>query len=256
MMKVMPRRRCKSISSACVLSRNFLSSAASGSSSSSTCGRRASERASATRCLLAAGELVGLSLLHALELDQRHHLGDARIDLGARHASAFQAERDIVAHRQMRKQRVVLEHHVDGTLMRQDLRDVAASEQDTAFVRRLEAGEHAQQRGLAAAARAKQGKEFAGADIERELVDRAKVAEFLRHSLDAQQRHVGCGRLLRGVDFSARALFGLRQFLAMSFLSPSRRKLAADRHGSTASRDVPQYCCRAPLLASFPSRGE
>ena len=48
--------------------------------------------------LLAAGELIGLALLQALELDQRDHLGDAGVDLGARHAGALQAERDIVPH--------------------------------------------------------------------------------------------------------------------------------------------------------------
>ena len=97
-----------------------------------------------------------------IELDQRDHLGDAGVDVGARHAGALQPERDVVAHVEMRKQRVVLEHHVDGPLMRQHLRDVLAAEQDAALVRRLEAGEHAQQRGLAAAARAQQRKELAG----------------------------------------------------------------------------------------------
>ena len=61
--------------------------------------------------------------------------------------------------------------------MRQHLRDVAAIQQDAALVRRLEAGEHAQQRGLAAAARPEQREELAGRDIERDAVDRAKTAE-------------------------------------------------------------------------------
>ncbi len=76
--------------------------------------------------LLSAGELIGLAFLEALELDQRNHLRHAGVDLGTRHAGALQSKRDVVAHREMRKQRVALEHHVDRTLVRQDLRDVPA----------------------------------------------------------------------------------------------------------------------------------
>jgi len=36
--------------------------------------------------------------------------------------------------------------------------------------------------------------ELAGADIERELVDRAEIAERLGHALDAQQGHLGRSR--------------------------------------------------------------
>ena len=81
--------------------------------------------------------------------------------------------------------------------MRQHRRDVAAVEQDAAFIRRLETGKHAQQRGLAAAGRAKQRKELAGADIERDVIDRAETAEFFCDTLDAQQRHIRLGLGLR-----------------------------------------------------------
>ena len=47
--------------------------------------RAARQRARQRHALfLAAGELIGLSLLQALELDQRDHLGDAGIDLRTR----------------------------------------------------------------------------------------------------------------------------------------------------------------------------
>ena len=78
--------------------------------------------------------------------------------------------------------------------MRRHLRDVLAVEQDAALVRRLETGEHAQQRGLAAAAWAEQRKELACADIQRQPVHRAEIAELLADPLDPQQRHVD-GRL-------------------------------------------------------------
>src|SRR5687768_17972468 len=51
----------------------------------------------------------------------------------------------------VRKQRVRLEHQVDGTLVRRHVRDVDAVDQDPAGRRLLEAGEHPEQCRLAAA---------------------------------------------------------------------------------------------------------
>ena len=83
-------------------------------------------------------------------------------------------------------------------------------EQDAAFVRRLESGEHPQQRGLAAAARAEQREELAGPDVERQPVHRAKGAELLHHRLDAQQRNVRRGRRRRRGLHGQRRRFRLR----------------------------------------------
>ncbi len=209
-----------------MLSRSFLSSAAR---------QRAGQRHA---LLLAAGELVRLSLFQPIELDQRHHLGHALGDVRARHAGALQAEGDVVAHVKMRKQRVVLEHHVDGTLVRQVLRDVVAIQENAALVRRLEAGEHSEQRGLAAAARTKQREKFASPDIERQLVYGAKAAERFHHAFDAQQRQIG-GLRRWDRDWQSKSGFGfhrLRSHLDVKFFLchlPRRpngaRKLAADR---------------------------
>ena len=176
--------------------------------------RTARQRARQRHALpLAAGKLVRLALLQALEFYQRDHLGDADVDLGTRHLRALQPERDIVPHRKMRKQRVVLEHHVDRALVRQHLRDIGAVQQDAAFVRRLEAGQHPQQRGLAAAARTEQREKFAAPDIERQAVHRPQRAELLHHRIDAQQRHVGRDRRRLGLwpDTSIGRRFGFRR---------------------------------------------
>ncbi len=77
--------------------------------------------------------------------------------------------------------------------MRHHLRDVVALQQNPALVRRLEAGEHPQQRGLAATARAEQREKLPGPDVERQLVDGPQAAELLHHRLDAQQRIVNRG---------------------------------------------------------------
>ena len=61
-------------------------------------------------------------------------------------------------------------------------------EQHAAFVRRLEAGEHAQQRGLAASRGAEQGEEFAFVEMSSErLSTRGNIAEAFAHRLEAQQ---------------------------------------------------------------------
>jgi hypothetical protein len=71
-----------------------------------------SARAMATRCfwppLIWPGLLVGL----VLHLDQRQHRS-TRGDLGARAARHAQAEGDVLPHRQVREERVVLEDRVD-----------------------------------------------------------------------------------------------------------------------------------------------
>ena len=88
----------------------------------------------------------------------------------------------------MREQRVGLEHQIDRPLVGRRAGDVVAVEQDAAVAGRLEAGEHAQQRGLAAAGGAKQREELVLADIERDAVDGGDPAEILRHLIDGQQR--------------------------------------------------------------------
>ena len=137
---------------------------------------------------LAARQLVRTPPFEAFELRQRQHLGDARGDVGAAHAGALQAEGDVARDAQMRKQRIVLEHHVDRPLVRRDGSDVGAIEQDAAGVRLFETGKHAQQRALAAAGRAEQRKEFAGTDVERQVLDGDHAAEPLGDGRNAQQR--------------------------------------------------------------------
>ena len=102
-----------------------------------------------------------LQLLHAHELQ---HLVDARIDLGLGLAQHFEAEADILANRHMREERVVLEDGVDRALEGRQRRDVLAIEADLAFGREVEAGDQAEQRGLAAARRPEQREELVLAD--------------------------------------------------------------------------------------------
>ena len=131
-------------------------------------GERAGER---HPLLLAAGELVGLALLECLEPDQRQGVADAPSHLVLGHALALGPEGDVVADRQVRKQRVVLEHHVHGPLVGWLAGHVAVAQQDAAARRQLEAADHPQGRRLAAARWAQEREELAGGHLEGHVVD-------------------------------------------------------------------------------------
>ena len=175
------------ISSNCVCSRSFLSSAASGSSSSSSLGLVTSARASATRCRWPPESWCGLRFANWPELDHLEHLADAPRDLGLRHAHLLEAEGDVLLDRHVREQRVRLEHHVHGLLVRRHVGHVDAVDVDLAAGRPLEAGQHPQQRRLAAARAAEQAEDLLLVDVERDVVDGDELAELLRDAIDPDE---------------------------------------------------------------------
>ena len=122
--------------------------------------------------------------------------------------SAFDArrtrkrERDIFEHRQMRPDRVGLEHHADIAVVRFDRQLRRAVEHrlsvdlDPAFLRRFQAGDAAQRGGLAAAGGAEQGDQLAVGDLEADMVDDGLVAEALDQSFDGDARAHAANRVL------------------------------------------------------------
>ncbi len=132
-----------------------------------------------------------LALAILLKLHELQHFGHARIDFRFRHAVLFQSEGDILLDRHVGEQRIGLEHHVDRALVGRDAAHVLAVQRDAARCRLLEARQHAHQRGLAAARSAKQRKELAIENIERQIIDGGEVAENLRHIF---KRNEGLGR--------------------------------------------------------------
>ena len=111
--KVMPTRSWMPISSRRVSSRSLRSSAANGSSSSSSFGNLASARAKRHALALAARQLRWPAPRVIRHLDQCQHLLDARGAAPALHALLAQAEGDVGGDVHMREQRIGLEHHVD-----------------------------------------------------------------------------------------------------------------------------------------------
>ena len=101
---------------------------------------------------------------------------------------------DVLRDGHVREQRVVLEHRVDVPVERRSIGDVGAVEHGCAPCgRSLEAGDHAQHRGLAGARRPEQREELARADVERDVVDGDDCAEPLGH---AAQRDRARGRVV------------------------------------------------------------
>ncbi len=137
---------------------------------------------------LAAGQLIGPARAEPLELDEREHLLDPGGDRLLRQPVLAQAECDVPGNGEVGKQRVALEHHVDGTPMRRDRRDVLSGEQHAAFVGDFEAGEDAQQGGLAAARRPQQREELAVMDVEAEPVHRGHIGKAFRDACETHQR--------------------------------------------------------------------
>src|SRR5262245_6567657 len=97
----------------------------------------------------------------------------------------------------MRKQRVVLEHEADVTPVCGLSGDIALAEQHSPRARLLEARDHPQHRGFAAAGGAEQRQEFPWPDIEIEIAYRchigpARMAEGGRYAVepDAERRYI------------------------------------------------------------------
>ena len=132
---------------------------------------------------LAAGELRGIAVGEAVELHELQQLVHARADLGFGRPLAprlhAQPEGDVLEHRHVAEQRVMLEDETDLALAHADGARVLAVEQHLAGVRRLQPGDDAQQRGLARARQTQQRDQLAGLDVQVDIVERNEVAEPL-----------------------------------------------------------------------------
>jgi hypothetical protein len=133
--------------------------------------------------------LIGQALaqfpdLHALE--QFDHATPQFRGLGPlAPAPRTQAERNVLEHRQMREQRVMLEYQADAALAQTQMGGVAGTEQDAACVGFFESGQGAQQGCLARTRRTQQRQQFAGRNPQIHAAQRREGAEALVQSFDA-----------------------------------------------------------------------
>ncbi len=119
----------------------------------------------------------------------RHAVDDLRL-LGLRHLADTEAERDIVAHRHGRIQRVRLEHHCDIAIFRRQVVHLLAVDLDLTLRHGLKTGNHVEQRRLTAARAAHQNQELAVFDVDVDtLQDRHPVRVGLVHVTDGKACH-------------------------------------------------------------------
>ena len=123
------------------------------------------------------------------------------------HLAQLEAVGHVVEDVVVRQQGVALEHHGGVALVGGELVDGLAAQVDLALVRALEAGDHAQDRGLAAAGGAQQAHELARGDVDVGVVHGVEVLARLGILVD----------LGDVVDLHAFLLFSHRLVLLLGF---------------------------------------
>ena len=119
---------------------------------------------------LAARQLGRVAVREAVQVDEVEQLVHPLLDPRLLALADLEPERDVVEDRHVLERGVVLEHEADAAVLRAQPRGVLARDQHHAVVRALEAGDHAQQRRLAAAARSEQSGQGALGHRDRHVV--------------------------------------------------------------------------------------
>ena len=121
--------------------------------------------------LLTAGKLVGhtVGILH--DLHQVQKLIRPLLDLGLVHLAVFQTECNIVPDGEVREDGIVLEHHADVALAGVHIVDALLVEEDVAALNGVEACDHTEKSGLAAAGGTQQGEQLTISDLQIQVRD-------------------------------------------------------------------------------------
>ena len=131
-------------------------------------GQRAGQR---DALLLAARQVARHPRAVALQPHQRQHPVHLRGNLGLGAAPDTQREGDVLAHIQVREQRIALEHHADVALVRGRRQDRGAAQEDVTRGRLVEAGQRIERGRLAGPRRPEEGEKLALGDLKRDIVD-------------------------------------------------------------------------------------
>ena len=159
------------------------------------------ERAGGRHALpLAAGKLADVALGEAGHTYQLEQFGGPPPAGGEVGAADAQGVGDVVLDAEVGKQRQRLEHHAEIAPVRGAVGDVLAVEQDAAGARRLQPGDQAQQRRLAAARRPEEADEAAGRQRQIDVGHRQHAIEALGEALQDQPVHatIRCDRVPPG----------------------------------------------------------
>ena len=134
--------------------------------------------------LLTAGQLIGLAVSQVGNLHQLQGLVHLGLDLPGGHFPGLQAVGHVFPDGEVGENRVVLEHHADVPLVGGHVVDPLVTKVEVTALDGVEAGDHPQQRGFAAAGGAEEREEFALLNVQRNAVQRGKVAVALHGVLD------------------------------------------------------------------------
>ena len=121
---------------------------------------------------LAAAHFLGLALQIILDVQHLGRLQDALLDLVLGHFAVSQAECHVFVHGHVRIQGVALEHHCDVAVLRLHVVDQRVADEHVARGDRLQARDHAQRGGLAAAGGADENDELAVRNVNAEVIYR------------------------------------------------------------------------------------
>src|ERR1039458_5291993 len=146
---------------------------------------------------LTARELIDALVRGAGEADPLEHGVGLLSALRFVHNAARAPEGDVLADRHHRNRRQRLHHHIDRPTVRCHAVHAAPTDLDSAAVRHREAGDHAQQRRLAAARRPQNREEAAAFDRKRQLIDGAVLGEVLDQPLYREVRGSQWAALMR-----------------------------------------------------------
>jgi hypothetical protein len=160
-----------------------------------------------------------LAIGQVAEFHELEHLGRSPGGRGAVGAACGQAVADVLGHRHVREQCVVLKDDADVAAVGRQLVDALAAHRHLAGGLRNEAGNDAQQRGLAAAAGAQQRHQFTGVDVERHVVDGQRSAVAVHDVLEGQALAGGCHAVFSS---NWRAIFVSKTFLVCAHLGAAR----------------------------------
>jgi len=140
--------------------------------------------AQAVRHLACAG--LGRGVLAPYRRQQPAHARQALPEVQAAHQ---QRRADVFAHRHVRVEGVTLEHHGAVAFAGRQRQQVALAEVQGTGVGLVQAGDQAQQGGLAAARGAEQGEELAVAHGEVQALEHVGGAELFAQAVDVDVRH-------------------------------------------------------------------
>src|SRR4029079_2122371 len=151
----------------------------------------------------AAGELPGVVLREALELDEVEHLVDPRLPALLAPARELEGQGDVLRDRAPLVEHRVLENDPVVVVATRFPRRLAVDSRAPGR-RRDQVADDAQQRRLAAAGRPDQRDELARVDLEVDVLQRDRAAlELLRDALDRDRCHATCSGARRTTSFSA-----------------------------------------------------